>query len=298
MNYNIILYNEMKTIIQTTPNLQNHLRSQLLQYIDTKKDHPMIFGNLCVLHYCEFTEEFNPEIYRIAAAVELLVLSFDIIDDLQDQDTSNIWTSTPDLSMNAALAMIFILSNVILESNFNHKHHARIVLDMYALDSINGQQLDLLNSCQSEESYLNMISLKSGSLVTLSCLVGVVLAQGDIDIRVKEYSNLIGVIQQIENDISDVQSINGKNDLLNKKYSLPIIYIFEKQNDVSKHLEDYYQGLVTSMDIDFVKKELFFGGALHYAKAIRNMYRIKALEYIEDVTMKEESKEYIKNLMK
>lgn len=270
----------------------------LLQFIEVKKDYPMMFGNLCVIHYKEFTEDFNSEIYKIAAAVELLILSFDIFDDLQDNDSNHIWSTTPHLSMNSALALTFVVSKVISESSFEHKFLASEILDQYALDSINGQQLDLLNICQDEESYLNMISLKSGSLAALSCLLGVVLAHGEVDIRVKEYSNMIGVIQQIENDINDVLSLTSKNDFLNKKYSLPIIYLFEQKDEVSKLLEDYYQGDIPSIDISFIKKVLTKGGALQYAMAIKNLYKYRANEQLDHLSISVESKQYIKNLMK
>lgn len=288
----------MKAIVQSTESLDEDLRNMLLSFIEAKRNHPMIFGNLCILHYLEFTDDENAEIYKIAAAVELLILSFDIFDDLQDNDTDYIWNSTPELSMNAALGMVFITMKVILESQFEHKLLAEEILQKYALKSINGQQLDLLNTCQDEKSYLNMIELKSGSLVTLSCLLGVVLAQGKIDDRVKEYGNMIGVIQQIENDNSAVFSLDSKNDFLNKKYSLPVIYFFQWKDKISQDLRDYYKGQADSIDRQEIRQAMKDSGALRYAAAIKNLYKYKAMEHLNELTMSEASKHYIKNIIK
>lgn len=299
MEPNLLLYREMRIIVQSTESLDEGLRNMLLSFIETKRNHPMIFGNLCIIHYMEFTNnDEDAEIYKIAAAVELLILSFDIFDDLQDNDTDYLWNSTPQLSMNAALGMVFITMKVIMESHFEHKSLAAEILQKYALKSINGQQLDLLNTCQDEKSYLNMIELKSGSLVTLSCLLGVVLAQGKIDDRVKEYGNMIGVIQQIENDIGAVLSLDGKNDFLNKKYSLPIIYLFKGKDKISRDLRDYYKGQVDSIDRQEIRQAIKDGGALHYATAIKNLYKYRAMEILNELSMSKESKQYIKNMIK
>lgn len=299
MEPNLLLYREMRIIVQSTESLDEDLRNMLLSFIETKRNHPMIFGNLCIIHYMEFANnDENTEIYKIAAAVELLILSFDIFDDLQDNDTDYLWNSTPQLSMNAALGMVFITMKVIMESQFEHKLMAVQILQKYALKSINGQQLDLLNTCQDEKSYLNMIELKSGSLVTLSSLLGVVLAQGKIDERVKEYAKMIGVIQQIENDISAVLSLDGKNDFLNKKYSLPIIYFFKQKDELSQDLRDYYKGQVNSIDRQEIRQAMKDSGALRYAAAIKNLYKYRAMEHLNELSMSEESKHYIKYLMK
>lgn len=156
-------------------------------------------------------------------------MSFDIIDDLQDKDSDYSWSKTPELSLNVALAMLVMASKIIRETSFEHKNKAIQILEEYALGSINGQQLDLLNNCRDEQSYIQMIEQKSGSLTALSCLIGEVLAKGEISSQVKEYSKYIGIIQQIKNDIQGLKTWGPKNDLLNKRYSLPIIYLLSQK---------------------------------------------------------------------
>lgn len=255
------------------------------------------FGTLCVLHYEAFADQFNKDIYRIAAAIELLTLSFDIIDDLQDNDTEYIWNKTPALSLNVSISMIIIATKIIRDSSFNHKDLAVQIFDKYTLLSLSGQQKDLLNCCRDEDSYLNMIEQKSGSLMTLSCLIGTVLAIGRTCTYVREYSKYIGIVQQIKNDIQDLEQWNRKNDLLNKKYSLPIIFLLSTKNNVSENILNYYNN-DSLLDIYSIKKELVNSGAIRYAIAIKNVFKNKALLEIQNTTMSTQSKEYLKKLTK
>ncbi|UZM99272.1 hypothetical protein OL548_02195 [Lysinibacillus sp. MHQ-1] len=91
------------------------------------------FGKLCCLHFEAFSNSRNNDIYKIAAAVELLILSFDIIDDLQDKDSDNSWSRTPELSLNVALAMLIMASKTIDETSFEHKRAAIKILEECAL---------------------------------------------------------------------------------------------------------------------------------------------------------------------
>jgi len=257
------------------------------------------FGKLCYLHYEAFTDCLNEDIYKVAAAIELLILSFDIIDDLQDKDSDYSWTKTPELSLNVALAMLVMASRTIRETSFEHKNTAIQILEDYALRSINGQQLDLLNTCRDEQSYIQMIEQKSGSLSAMACLIGEVLAAGGTSSEVEEYGKYIGIIQQIKNDIQSLKTWGPKNDLLNKRYSLPIIYLLSRENDVSKSVINYYNDDMDAfLDNNATENELTNGGAIRYAITMKNVYKFKSLNILENVTINELGKDYLKRLMK
>ena len=68
----------------------------------------------------------------------------------------------------------------------------------------------MLNSCRDEDSYVQMITLKSGSLTAMGCLIGEVLAKGEISQEVEEYGKYIGIIQQIKNDIQSLKAWGPK----------------------------------------------------------------------------------------
>ena len=172
------------------------------------------------------------EIYSIAAAVEMLILSFDILDDFEDDDCSDKpWLTEPNLALNATTALQFLSLRVIQNSTFKNRDKGLSLLLEYAQKSIHGQHKDLLNSCKTESDYIEMSIEKSGSLVALVCVVGTVLATDKDPDMIKTYANYIGLIGQINNDLEDIKIWNQKNDLLNKKYSLPIIYLMNCEDE-------------------------------------------------------------------
>jgi len=211
-------------LIENETLLGHELQLLLKSFKEEKTTRGFSFGKLCFWHYEAFSDGINEDIYKVAAAIELLILSFDIIDDIQDKDSDYIWSKTPELSLNVALAMLIMASKAIDDTSFEHKQVAIRLLEKYALQSINGQQLDLLNNCRDEESYVQMITQKSGSLTAMGCLIGEVLAKGEVSKEVEEYGKYIGIIQQIKNDIQGLKVWGPKNDLLNKKYCL--LYTF------------------------------------------------------------------------
>ncbi|MFJ6265168.1 polyprenyl synthetase family protein [Lysinibacillus xylanilyticus] len=286
-------------LIKNDALIGHELRSMLKNFKEEKMAVGYSFGKLCYLHYEAFTDCLNEDIYKVAAAIELLILSFDIIDDLQDKDSDYSWTKTPELSLNVALAMLVMASRTIRETSFEDKNTAIQILEDYALRSINGQQLDLLNTCRDEQSYIQMIEQKSGSLSAMACLIGEVLATGGTSSEVEEYGKYIGIIQQIKNDIQSLKTWGLKNDLLNKRYSLPIIYLLSQENDVSKSVINYYNDDMDAfLDNNATENELTNGGAIRYAITMKNVYKFKALNILENVTINELGKDYLKRLMK
>jgi len=286
-------------LIEDETFLGQELKYLLKSFKEEKTSVGFSFGKLCYWHYEAFSDSINDDIYKVAAAVELLILSFDIIDDLQDKDSDNSWSRTPELSLNVALAMLIMASKTIDESSFEHKRAAITLLKEYALKSISGQQLDLLNNCRDEDSYVQMITLKSGSLTAMSCLIGEMLAKGEVTKEIEAYGKYIGIIQQIKNDIQSLKAWGPKNDLLNKRFSLPIIYLLSQQNDISKSVANYYNDdIVTVLDNNETENELTNGGAIRYAVTVKNVYKFKALNYLENVAISELGKEYLQKLIR
>jgi len=286
-------------LIENEAMLVDELKTMLKSFKAEKAVMGYAFGKLCFWHYEAFVDCLNDDIYKVAAAIELLILSYDIIDDLQDKDTDYIWSETPELSLNVALAMLIMSSRAIHDTSFEHKHLAVQLLEEYAFRSINGQQLDVLNICRDEQSYLQMIDRKSGSLTAMSCVIGEALAKGKVSEEIEEYGKYIGIIQQIKNDIISLKTWGPKNDLLNKKYSLPIIYLLAQKNSISNSVINYYNGyIVTLMDKNVIRDELTNGGAIRYTITIKNLHKLKALNILENVAINKVGKEYLIKLMK
>ncbi|MEO4052052.1 polyprenyl synthetase family protein [Solibacillus sp. CAU 1738] len=283
-------------IINNNLLISEELRTMFRSFKEVKTEYP--FGSLCLMHYQDYSTTFNEEIYTVAAAIELIILSFDIIDDLQDQDSDYIWTKTPALSLNVVLSMLTLAQRLIRESTFEYRYAALNIIEEYTLTSINGQHLDILNLCKDEASYLQMIEQKSGSLTAMSAIVGFIMATGNESSEVAQYSKALGVIQQIKNDIQSLKVWNNKNDLLNKKFSLPIIYLLSLQNDTSIEIKKYYKNMTRELSQYNINSNLLNSGAIHYALAIKNVYRNKASNIIHHTNLNNKNKDYLKNIMK
>lgn len=259
---------------------EEHLKESMLSYVDFQAKKGFPFGELTILHYQMFGGSSSDGILSIASAIECLVLAFDIFDDIEDgDDLSKPWSDTPSLSLNTATALVFLSLDVFRKSELKYKDEAFNLFLEKALVSVEGQHKDLLNVCKTEKDYLDMVLKKSGSLCSLACVIGTVLARGDCPSAVNEYSKLIGFIGQVSNDILDLQNWNGKNDLLNKKYTLPIIYLLNSNSEMASLIRHYYETdlgkeaiLANHEQIDHMLKE---GGAFTYAEVMRRIYQNK-----------------------
>ena len=166
---------------------QPYLKEQLKQYVSFQSNNGFLFGELFILHYQMFNGKMGQEVYKVAAAIEALILSFDILDDFEDEDSlTNPWFNEPNLALNATTALLFVSAKVIQNTQFHNKNEAIAMLFEYALQSISGQHQDLLNIVRTEAEYIEMTMEKSGSLTKLACMLGVVLATGDCPNEVKD----------------------------------------------------------------------------------------------------------------
>lgn len=265
---------------------QKELQAQLLDFVSHQSEKGFPFGELLILHYNMFGGGETEEIYTVAAAIELLILSFDILDDLEDGDVKKENETTIfNLELNATTALLFLSATVIGNTNCKNKENVMPILLKYALQSIHGQHKDLLNSCRDEKSYIAMAMEKSGSLVALSCLIGAALAVKHYPMEVETYAHYIGLIGQINNDLADITTWDNKNDVLNKKFSLPIIYLLNSKDTELEFLHDYYNNKLGKNQIlqaqGLIAKKFSETGAIAYTEVMKKIYQNKAINEIE-----------------
>lgn len=279
---------------------QNELKELVLGFVDYQSKKGFPFGEVLILHYNMFNGAENEEIYRVAAAVEMLILSFDMLDDFEDDDFKDKpWAIQSNLALNATTALLFLSTSIIGKTGFKNKDKGISILLNYALQSIHGQHKDLLNICKNEADYIDMTIQKSGSLVALSCLVGSVLATEDYPVEVETYSRYIGLIGQFNNDLADIKTWNEKNDLINKKFSLPIIYLLNYKDDELKLIHDYYNNKIEKNEIiknhQLISKKFVMTGAITYTEVIKKIYQNKAIEELKKLDI---DQNYIDLLLK
>lgn len=208
------------------------LKNYMSEFITFKMKGHFPFGQLVILHYQMFDGQ-SKDIFQAAAAVELMILSLDIFDDLEDQDNFSVpWNKIDQaIVMNIATGFLMLSTKALEQTSFerNIKVMANDYLNTLVLKAINGQHIDLMDLIESEEDYIQMVREKSGSLMASACLVGTALASEKHHDSVKKYAEHIGIIAQIKNDINDICRWDEKNDLINKKKTLLTLYLLKNQ---------------------------------------------------------------------
>lgn len=197
-------------------------------YVDAKQAEAFYFSDLCVFHYEMFEGDPKGDIYKAAAALELMILSSDILDDIQDQDSpSKPWMITPQpLSLNIAYGLLMLGQQLLQECEMEPVRIklAAEYVNRQILASLNGQMQDVANDVGNIEEYLSMVQAKSSSLIVMACTLGVILAVGEINNIVEKYAEHLGVMAQLANDLNDYTSISEKSDHARALLTLPKLY--------------------------------------------------------------------------
>lgn len=277
---------------------QRELKEKLLEFVDYQSKEGFPFGELLVLHYNMFNGTKIEEIYTVAAAVEILILSFDILDDFEDQDSKDKpWSEESHLALNVTTALLFLSTHILRNTDFENKEIGISIMSTYALQSINGQHLDLLNTCKNEADYIEMTLEKSGSLVSMACLVGAALASDHYPLEIERYSRFIGLIGQINNDLMDIRTWNEKNDLVNKKFTLPIIYLLNYPDEELTFIHEYYRSSVEKNVIlqkqELIETKFIETGAIKYTEVIKNIYQNKVLTELQKLDVNQQHIELV-----
>jgi len=262
------LNNLIKRFIQDKA-AENSIWSRITEY-----SHKMLGGNF-------------PRIGRAAALTELIILALDIADDLQDRDnTGKPWmTCAPEFALNALLAFQAVFMAELGELQPYAAASLAKETGLMLTGAINGQQKDLNDTIVTEDDYIAMIRQKSGSLMKLACLMGYSFLETynhDTAARMNELAECVGIMAQIRNDMRDVMRVDLKNDLLQKKRTLPVLYLLEHGDQDFPVLKQFYEGGLT--DEQFLKHKLAClrfieqSGCVEYCTVIQSLYFNRAEE--------------------
>jgi competence protein ComQ len=230
----------------------------------------------------------SPYIYEAAAAAELVMLSLDILDDIQDQDNfEKPWMKC--LPGNALNVLVGLLMTAL--STINSWREMGLKVPLLISDriieaivkAINGQHKDLNELVSTEEEYITMIEEKAASLAVMVCMLGTSLIDqvgSEIESKMIELSRYIGLAAQIGNDGRDITRWDKKNDLLKKKKTLPVLFALAECDRNSSVLKKYYDGMIQPNQISESKLEIIQSieesGALEYTKTVQQIYLKKA----------------------
>ncbi|ARA87038.1 polyprenyl synthetase family protein [Bacillus paralicheniformis] len=266
------------------------LNRTLHAFLDAKDQ--LHFSELAFYHYQSFGGTDTDAAETLGAGIELLILAFDIFDDLEDEDSPDEpWMKiNRSVAMNAATALytlgIKVVSSVSNDPAFLHK-----LID-YILQSSQGQHEDLRGKPVTEEECLDMIKRKSGSLVALSCVLGTMLATGKFNKAVETYAYQLGIASQIENDYKAL-FYDSKSDIAKKKRTLAYLYLSRKFNQPSIDLLKTFEtkDKIADKEIKCYKGELKAAGVTQYMYVMNQLAIQQFKKEIEELELEEKAKE-------
>ncbi|MCK8099714.1 isoprenyl transferase [Bacillus halotolerans] len=255
------------------------------------------FADLAFHHYLAFNGQDKKAIELLAAGIELLILSFDIYDDLEDKDNRNaVWMKIDSsIALNAVTALYTLSIQVMCQASHEPEFSQEIL--NFALQSIQGQHDDIVNAPQTEETCLDMIKNKSGALTALPCVMGVMLATGKYHPIVASYSYELGIMSQIDNDYKGLFYLN--NDFVQKKNTLAYLYLNKQFNDASVELLNLYQKPeeFVSMDTKALKQKLTEAGVIQYLLVMKHLSLQKIKKEMSLLKLEDDKTEKLLSVM-
>nr|ACJ67456.2 pre-ComX modifying protein [Bacillus subtilis] len=275
--------------------MSQDLERYLQNFIESKDTFE--FADLALHHYLAFNGQDQKAIELLASGIELLILSFDIYDDLEDQDNgSAVWMKIDSsIALNAVTALYTLSIQVMCQASHEPEFSQEIL--NFALQSIQGQHDDIVNAPQTEEACLEMIKNKSGALTALPCVMGVMLATGKYHPIVASYSYELGIISQIDNDYKGLFYLN--NDFVQKKNTLAYLYLKKQFNDASAELLSLYQKPeeFVSINTKALKRKLTEAGVIQYLLVMKHLSLQKIKNEMSQLKLEEDKTEKLLSVM-
>lgn len=261
-----------------------------LRFIEEKLGETMMFGELTTIHYHMFGGK-HADIDGAAAAIELIILASDILDDLEDGDAqSKPWMNVPQpIALHVATSLVTLSQQALLQATSDSRLRGElaVMMNRQLLQSANGQMRDLMNGILSEEDYFHMVKEKSASLLVLACMAGVMLAGHTWQDTVAEYATELGISAQLRNDSRDLLRWDEKSDFLNRKHTLLSMYLLEGPDEQIGWIRDYYNGSSAKSDVTG-RKELFLqaceqSGVVLYGSVVSRMHYNRFEELLSEL---------------
>ncbi len=249
------------------------------------------FWPLLPLIVCDALSGSYEHALPAAAALQFLTAAGDVLDDIEDADSSESMSARygPAIATSVASTLLILAEGAITRLEARGVESSLIVHVMSAVNSFYatacaGQHLDLSLSADtaiSEEMYLKIAGMKSASQVECACHVGALLAKAGQEMleRFSAFGHNLGMACQIAND---VQGITTESDIVKPKITLPVVYaLAQTSGETHSHLEATF-GRLSQPLLGFaqIKDILFRTGAVHYAVVKMEYYKQSAHEIL------------------
>lgn len=254
----------------------------------------------------------------VALSVESLVTAIDLLDDIEDEDQTEIVQELGTARVINTAAILFTLAQQALLSLSDLGISPATVLRLLqtlqesSLVVSTGQHLDIVvenrpaHKFTIEES-IEIAATKSGALLRLACLMGAQCAGASDELCAKfaEFGELLGIAAQLDNDCNDLYyllysrgwalssqrregtSQTMKSDLARGKKTLPIVLaaaeIAKTQGASSVNMQDALEQATRFSDKENEANKRVFREAIITAWGICLLYRERASERLQEL---------------
>ena len=204
---------------------------------------------LTLLSYSLFKEQYQPAV-KPAVAVEFFHNFTLMHDDIMDEAPLRRGKDTVHQKWNKNVAilsgdvMVIQVYNLLLDLEDRHLKPVLEVFNQCAIQVCEGQQIDMMfedNDEVNESDYLEMISLKTATLLGFCMELGGILADVKRDTKnnLKDFGIKLGIGFQLKDDLLDIFGDQGKfgkqvgGDIISNKKTFLLIKALELAKDQS-----------------------------------------------------------------
>jgi len=259
---------------------------------------------LCLL-VCELMGGNIKDVLPIAVAIELIHQFSLIHDDIQDRDfirhhKSTVWVLHGDMkALFAGNALRSAADISTWDFNFENNNglDIAVLLNGACLRMTEGQCLDLLHEGKlftDTNQYIEMVTLKTGALVSASMEIGACISSKGYLYRdvFKLIGMYMGIILQIRDDMLGIwgnPDNTGKaigSDIIRKKNTVPMIHTMtvSKKQDRKELLRIYKKPELTNQDVLQVLDIMDVSNTLEFTQNILKGYVDKTESLVNKVS--------------
>lgn len=267
---------------------------------------------MCVMGN-ELFGEINPDVYRVAIAIELFHNFTLIHDDIMDKAPLRRGMETVHAKYGESTAIL--AGDVMLVRAYDYltdisKDHLQAILRLFnktAREVCEGQQLDMDFETQEQVSlqeYVDMIRLKTSVALAASLQSGAILggASEDNQRHLYEFGKNLGIAFQIQDDYLDAfgdpekfgKQVGG--DIIANKKTFLLIKALEVATDIQrKEIKALIEETATDK-VDRILSIFKSCGVDQWAKELKDQYVTTAFNHFEDIAVLSSRKEPLRQL--
>jgi heptaprenyl diphosphate synthase len=236
-----------------------------------------------------------PEVYEVAAALELIHMATLVHDDVIDNADRRRGAPTVRARYGNRPAMyagdfLFARGISLLARVGRTTVHQELAEAMVRMCQGEIEQIqDFYNWNQSLKRYLRRVERKTALLIAVSCALGATVADapGDVVNRLRRFGYLTGMAFQITDDVLDFTAdpeVVGKpvgGDLRQGNLTLPALHAAQQGHGAT--LERLVQRGGNSQDVEQALEIIRASDALTYAMKVANRYLDKSLRLLDEL---------------